>query len=658
MAKLLYIHKTIKYLFVFLLSCLTYQQGLAQINDSPQLSPKETKIYQEAKALAQSGKTAKSIVLFNKLLKIKPDFTEGYLRLGSQYFVLQNYTQAKTAFIKAIELNPSFNPEMYYSIAQTEKALKNYAQAAVYLDQFINTSDNAQKIEKAKKMKVNCLFIDHAIKHPVPFHPVGAGPIINTAHSEYSPLISVDGQHLVFTRNIQNPGDFIGQEDIYIAQKDSTTWINARPMSGVNTVGNEGAFAISGDGYYIVFAACDRRESYGSCDLYYSMFMDNEWTKPVNMGKVVNSVTWDSHPTLSADGRTMIFSSRRKGSVGGADLWMTQKDEKNSWMTPWNLGSVLNSTGDDESPFLHPDGQTLYFRSDGHPGMGGFDIFYSRFDTYNNTWSTPINIGFPINTEGDEGSLSVSSDGKTAWFASNTNYNDNTLLKNINIYSFELYENARPVPTTYVKGYIQDINTQKPLAGDVELMDLITNKTLFKTTTANDGFFIAPLPSGQQYACKVNASGYIFFSQHFDLQKEDFTFQPYILNIDLIPVVKDTIFSDNYSMVLHNIFFETGSSVLQPTSDFEINNVVKMMLDHPSFVIKIVGHTDNIGSEKGNLILSEARAKAVTDALINKNINANRILYEGKGATEPIADNTSEAGRQQNRRTELKFVKL
>ena len=643
--------KTIRLLIV-VISMAIFNLGYSQKNTMP-LTAKEQKIFEEAKSLAQVQKTAKSIDVFTKLIKLRPDFTEGYLRLASQYYVVKSYKLAEDAFIKAIDLDPDYDPEMYYSLAQTEVQLHKYIQAAEHLDTYIKTSSNTQKTTKALAQRNNLIFIDNALKHPVPFDPINVGQIVNTSNSEYSPIISVDGQYLIFTRNIKNPGDFIGQEDIFIASHDSLGWFNAIPMKGVNTPQNEGAFAISGDGTYIVFTACDRRESYGSCDLYYSMLLDGKWTRPVNMGKVVNSVTWDSHPTLSVDGRKMIFSSRRKGSIGGSDLWMTEKDDKGSWTTPINLGSVINTVGDDESPFLHPDGQTLYFRSNGRPGMGQFDIYYSRYDIENDIWTEPVNLGYPINTEGNEGNMTVSLDGKTAWFASDWDYKSNTSLHHLDIYSFELYPTARPISTTYVKGTVTDIQTKSGLISNVEIVELKSGKTIFKISTGNDGYFIAALPSGGQYACKVEAKDYIFYSQQFNLSDGKFEYKPYILDIELTPVPIIQNNTKPYTMVLNNIFFDFGSSNLLEKSNYEINNIVQMMTSNPLMKILIVGHTDNIGNEKDNLKLSQNRAKSVYDALISNGIQSERITYEGRGATQPRDDNSTEEGRSKNRRTEL-----
>ena len=643
---------SVRWLFAVTLIHL-YQFGASQAVQANTLSSREKKIFEEAKTFAQNKNTLKSIASFRKLLSMQPNFTEGYLRLGSQYYVSKDYEQAEITFLKAIQSDSLYDAEMYYSLAQTQVELSKHAEAASHLKTYIGLSSNTKKTEKAQKQMENLIFTDNAMRHPVPFKPVNVGPVINSGQSVYAPLISVDGQFLIFTKNIKNPGDFIGQEDIYMAIKDSTGWTKTMPMSGVNTVQNEGAFTISGDGTYIVFTACDRRESFGSCDLYYSLYMDDHWTKPVNMGKVVNSATWDSHPTLSVDGRTMIFSSRRKGTIGGADLWMTQKDEKGSWMTPWNMGPIINSEGDDESPFLHPDGQTLYFRSNGRPGMGQFDIYYSRYDHENDTWSEPANLGYPINTEGSEGSLTVSLDGKTAWYASDKDYDHDIMLSHLNIYSFELYESARPIPTTYVKGYIHDVQTNLTLSGRVEIVDLITGKAIFKVTTGKDGYFIAALPSGRQYACKADAENYIFYSQQFDLRSDTLSLKSFILDIALTPVQVAQVEKEGHAMILNNIFFESGSSALLEKSMYEINTIVMMMKEQPAIKVKIIGHTDNVGIETGNQVLSELRAKAVADALISKGIYPDRIFYEGKGAAQPVSDNLTPEGRSKNRRTEM-----
>jgi flagellar motor protein MotB len=630
----------------------------AQVIQKGDLNAKELKLYNDAKVAAQKGDLKKSNAKFTDLLEMQPTFVEGVLRLASNHFTEKEFEKAELLFSKAISLDPQFDTEMYFSMAMTLMSQNKYLEAANVFDEYINREKSKKdKIAKATSLRDNLRFKDHALKNPVSFEPINLGPNINSSYLEYSPFIAVDGLSLIFTRNIQRKNDFIGQEDFYISLADSLGFRPATPIESLNTGGNEGAFALSSNGKYIVFTACDRKDAFGGCDLYYSIFMDGEWTIPVNMGHKVNSAGWDSQPTLSADGRTLYFSSNRKGSIGAADIWMTYRNENNAWVTPFNLGSEINSTGSDETPFLHADGQTLYFRSNGRPGMGDFDIYYSRKDLTTNEWSEPQNIGYPINTEGAEGSFVVSIDGETAYFASDVDYKTGKKLNQLDLHMAKLYEKARPRPSNYVKGTIKDINSGQLLKATVIIKNLDLNTEVFKFETDDDGTFITGITAGYNYACIVLREGYVYYTKNFDLTEVILLPEPYRLDIRLLPIIDTTKDTTAEPIVLQNIFFSTGSAELLPTSDTEIALLTKMMNESPNVKILITGHTDNVGNDEANMELSLNRAKSVALALQKSGIDPPRIKYEGKGETMPRDTNETPQGRQNNRRTEFIILK-
>lgn len=630
----------------------------AQVIQKGDLNAKELKLYNDAKVAAQKGDLKKSNAKFTDLLEMQPTFVEGVLRLASNHFTEKEFEQAELLFSKAISLDPQFDTEMYFSMAMTLMSQNKYLEAAHVFDEYINREKSKKdKIVKATSLRDNLRFKDHALKNPVSFEPINLGPNINSSYLEYSPFIAVDGSSLIFTRNIQRKNDFIGQEDFYISLADSLGFRRATPIESLNTGGNEGAFALSSNGKYIVFTACDRKDAFGGCDLYYSIFMDGEWTIPVNMGHKVNSAGWDSQPTLSADGRTLYFSSNRKGSIGAADIWMTYRNENNAWVTPINLGPEINSMGSDETPFLHADGQTLYFRSNGRPGMGGFDIYYSRKDLMTNKWTEPQNIGYPINTEGAEGSFVVSIDGETAYFASDVDYKTGKKLNQLDLHMAKLYEKARPRPSNYVKGTIKDINSGQLLKATVIIKNLDLNTEVFKFETDDDGTFVTGITAGYNYACIVLKEGYVYYTKNFDLTEVILLPEPYRLEIKLLPIIDTTRDTIPEPIVLQNIFFSTGSAELLPTSNTEIALLTKMMNESPKVKIMITGHTDNVGNDEANMELSLNRAKSVALALQKSGIDPSRINYEGKGETIPRDTNETPQGRQNNRRTEFIILK-
>jgi outer membrane protein OmpA-like peptidoglycan-associated protein len=460
----------------------------------------------------------------------------------------------------------------------------------------------------------------------------------------------MEGDRMIFTRRVG------GQEDFYIAEVKDGEFMRVAAVEGLNTPQNEGIHTISADGRTMIFTACDRRKTgIGSCDLYYAHLDSDYWTVPSNMGKVVNSISWDSQPSLTADGKTLFFGSGRQDGYGGNDIWVTTRTDTSGWTFPTLLPEEINTSGNEESPFIHPDGHTLYFRSDKHIGMGGYDIFYSRYTDSTQTWAPAKNIGYPINTEGSEGALSVSLDGKTAFFASDMAYLNDKSNANLDIYSFELYPEARPILTTFIKATVTDKETGLPLTANYTIEVLSDNMNPTTGKADPKGTFINSLPTNQSYALFIKMSGYIHHSENFNLQGIQDALNPYIIDIQLTKANKAE--SNNQAkaepIVLNNIFFESGKANLKSASYYELNTLAQNLVNNPSIKIQIIGHTDNVGSDVDNQILSEARAKSVADALVLRGIAQERVSYLGLGESQPIADNETEEGRKTNRRTEF-----
>lgn len=637
---------------IFLLS----SSILAQIVTRENLTKKENTLLEKAIKESKRKDYDKSIKSFKKLLKAQPDFMEGRMRLATIFLNIKNLGQAENMIEDVVNQVPDFDPEIYYTLAEVKRQLKKYEEAGNNYDKYIKkTNQQSPKVKKAAKMREDMYFIHHARQNPKPFEPQNPGKVINSDMSEYFPWLSIDGHQLFFTRYVKTPEQFIGQEDIFVAYKDSLTWSRAEPLADINTRINEGAFSLSADGKFLVFTVCDKWDSNGGCDLYSSSFTNGKWSDVANMGKAVNTAAWDAQPTVSADGRTMIFSSNRLGTLGGSDLWITYRDKKNSWTIPQNMGAVINSRGNDESPFLHPDGRTLYFRSDGRTGMGGFDIYYTRFIDSTQTWSEPENLGFPVNTEGDEGALTVSLDGKTAWYATDMDHHTGVKKNNLDIYHFELTDEVRAIPTTFVKGTVRDATTQEPLMATIIVKDLSTEDTLYTWQTDVNGIFISPVPSGKNYACIVRKPGYTYYSHNIHLENIRVLYKPYHLDILLRPVVEENN-EEEKPVVLNNIFFKSGSYQLEPESMTEVLLITQMMEENTNIHIILTGHTDNIGKDEDNQILSEKRAQSLAQAIIREGIDPQRIKTAGAGASQPVSDNQTEEGRQKNRRTEMTIL--
>ncbi|MEO6191152.1 MAG: tetratricopeptide repeat protein, partial [Saprospiraceae bacterium] len=358
------------------------------------------KSYQKSLILYQSNQFAKAQKSIEKILKKEPRFIEANLILASIHFDEKNYDEAEKYFEKVLVLNHEYSPKVYYTLAITNYNNRHYNLASKNINEFlIREKSNEELLSRARTKRITYQFADSATQHPVTFHPTAVQGI-NSDYSEYLPSLTADGRTMVFTRKILNDN-----EDLFISYKsDDGQWSEPESITEINTFLNEGAPAISPDGNTLVFASCDRRESFGGCDLYISHKVNNKWTTSSNLSDKVNTTAYESQPCFADNGNILLFCSNRVGGYGGKDIWMTVKNKSNGWIKPFNLGSEINTILNEECPFMHQDGKTLYFSSDGHPGMGGKDIFYSRL-IKNYIWSPCMNIGYPLNSPLDESSF-------------------------------------------------------------------------------------------------------------------------------------------------------------------------------------------------------------------------------------------------------------
>ncbi|MGZ5190823.1 MAG: OmpA family protein, partial [Flavisolibacter sp.] len=368
------------------------------------------------------------------------------------------------------------------------------------------------------------------------------------------------------------------------------------------------------------------------------------WSEALNLGGKINSDQWDSQPSLSPDKRDLYFASRRPGGYGGSDLYVSHLQPNGRWSDPENLGPEVNTSSDETEPFMHADNQTLYFVSNGLIGYGEADIFLMR-KTSEGKWSKPENLGYPINTINIDGTLVIAADGVTTYFASNRSDSKGGL----DIYSFDMRPDMRPFKTLWVKGKVTDKKTSLGLPSTVELIDLASKQTLSRVHTDENGNYLITLPVGKDYAFNVNRRGYLFFSDNYSL-KDKSPDSTYVKNIPLQPI------EVNAAIVLRNIFYDVNRFDLKNESQVELDQLVQLMKDNPTMKIQVEGHTDNVGKSADNLKLSQNRAKSVVTYLISKGIPATRLVAKGFGATIPVADNKTETGRAQNRRTEVKVL--
>lgn len=582
-------------------------------------------------------------------VKEKDNFIDAWILIGEVNLQgLKNNKEAVRAYEKVRSLQADYDPEVDFKLGLCYMNLADYAKAKSHFQQFLSQPKlpAEQRLLSEQEVK-DCDFAVEAIKHPYDFKPVNLGPGVNTPDDETMPSLTIDGKFLYFTRHYGSGR--MQDEDIFMSMHTSNGWQQASSIgSTINTEQYvEGAQSISASGKYLFFTSGDRPDGLGRTDIYMARKTGDEWERANNIGAPVNTPGYETQPCISADGKQLYYSGIRADGYGGTDIWMCNLNPDGAWGKPQNLGPNVNSEYDDMRPFIHPDGQTLYFSSRGHEGMGNFDIFMSRKQP-DGTWGKAVNLGYPINTAGDELGLYVSADGKTAYYSSEREggYGQG------DIYSFELPEQFRPHYTSYVKGSVYDMDSKHNVQANVEVYDLVSGK-LFTTMSGDrvNGNFLSALPVDRNYAVEVLKDGYLPYTANISLQGVKSS-APFDVEIGLKKI------KVGEAVVLNNIFFESEKYELKPESSFELNEILKLLDKNPGMKIEIGGHTDNSGNEEINQKLSENRAKSVYDYLVRKGVAAERLSYKGYASSKPVADNNTPEGKARNRRTEFTVVGL
>ncbi len=613
--------------------------------------------YREGRKAYEQGDLTTAIDLFEKAVIANTEYADAWNYLGLAYVKMGMYSQAVNAFEKLESIDPSYFPWYHFEAANSYIQLNRFDEARVSINKFKSKFSNAPKyaiyhhMARSREEYVNQSPIIRAqvseMSTPVPIAQV------NSEFGDYTPQVNPTGTRLYFTSvrkgGFDNQKDTVNGmnwgEDIYFSTLIDSSWSAPQLLpEPLNSMGDDFGSSFTGDGQLMVYVKCDDDEGIGNCDLYITQLNGTKWTVPQNMGNVVNSNMWDSQPTISSDGTRIIFASTRQGGYGGMDLYMTQKNHLGDWGVPQNLGSTVNTPFNENGPYLAPDGKTLYYASTGHPGYGGTDIFSSTFE--DNRWSRPLNLGAPLNSEGDDTQFTISAAGK-AYFASSrldpTNYD---------LFEVELPDYLKPKPTIIIQGVVTNAKTTSPV-GAVVLIEDINSGELLAVNKSNSvsGEYLVVLPAGRNYSVSTTSEGFFFYSENFEIPK-DTSYAEITMDIALEPIEKGT------KVVLNNIFFESGRAELKPISYVELNKAVDLLQKNPTMVIEIGGHTDNLGSDELNLKLSQSRADAVRDYMILAGIEEARIQSKGYGESTPIEDNSTEEGRAANRRTEFEIVEF
>jgi outer membrane protein OmpA-like peptidoglycan-associated protein/tetratricopeptide (TPR) repeat protein len=639
---------------MLVVSCKAQSQG-----NYSSTNKKAIKLYEKASEFYQNKQSAKALDELSKCLKTDSLFAEAHALMGYIFIDMKKDNEAIKSLSKAVYISPNFYRKLFFTLGRLEMTKGMYAEAKMHLSQYLKSPKLDPFYANYAQLDIlNCDFAIQAMKNPVAFNPKNMGAEVNTDGYEYFPAITADNSQFMFTRNVRpdkNDPNSHWQEDFFISKNVDGKWTAAKGISNnINTQANEGAPTLSVDGQILFFVICAQeegyggeRKGYGSCDIFYSQLIGTKWTKPQNVGSPVNSKNWETQPSFSSDGKTLYFirGTLNEEGVRDRDIWMAQIQDDGRWSNPVRLSDKINTPGNEESVYIHPDNQTLYFASNGHIGMGGMDIFMCKRDA-NGEWGNPINLGYPINTWNDENSLLVNAQGNVAYFSSDRAGG----FGGMDIYYFELDKSLQPQKVTYVKGKVFDKETKAPLEARFELIDLATGKQVIVSgSNPGTGEFLVCLPPNKDYMLNVSKEGYLFYSQNFSL-KEQVGDKPYQLDVPLSKPNVDEI------VRLDNVFFDTDKFDLKPESKAELNKLVDFLKKNAALKIELRGHTDSDGNDKSNLVLSDNRAKAVYQYLIDNGITKERLSFKGYGETLPIEKNDTPEGRQKNRRTEFKII--
>ncbi len=611
-----------------------------------------------------------------------PNNAELNYKIGESYLYSNYKLKAIPYLEKALKLNPAIDSKIRLLLGRAYHLNLEFDKAITEYNTYLRTLSGEEEIIMVEKKIDECKYGKELVKSPIRVKIQNLGGEVNTPESEYRPLINADESVLLFTstRATGLSGDKINPasggyfEDVYMSVKEDGKWTAAQNIGKpINSEANDALSGFSVDGQKCI-VYIGKPGDMG--DLYESELNGKIWSKPDHMNKNINTNSNESSAWYSPDGRTVYFVSNRPGGYGGRDIYKSTLDDKDKWGEAVNLGPTINTEFDEKGVFLHPDGRTLYFSSEGHNTMGGFDIFKAVFDEESKEWSKPTNLGYPLNTADDDAYFVLSGSGKHGYYSS---YSSNgfgeidilmvtflgpekimTLANEDNL----LASNAAPVKETFIaeaieieeaqltilKGIVTDAKTNDPLEATIELVDNEKNVVIatFKSNSAS-GKYLVSLPAGKNYGIAVKKENYLFHSENFDIPVTS-AFQEIEKDVALNSIAVGS------KIVLKNIFFDLSKATLRPESIAELERLKKLLQDIPTLKIEISGHTDSRGSAASNQSLSERRAKAVVDYLVKAGVAANRLTFKGYGEEQPIAANDTEENMQLNRRTEFKVM--
>lgn len=634
-----------------------------------------------------------AVAYYLKANEFNPNSGDLNYKIGKCYIYVEKY-KMKPYFEKAYQLKPTVSQDILFYLGWCYHLESHWTKAIEYYNMFAGKAvSNDPEISKLKqeafKKIQECKNGQQLESQKARVWIDNVGGEINTKYPDYAPVISTDEAIMIFTARRPDTEEMAMDggyfEDLYISKRVGGNWTKAVPIGKpVNVKGQHDAtIGLSPDGHTLFVYTDDR----GNGDIYESVDEDGSWSTPKLMEKTINTDGHEPDASLTFDGKRLYFTSDKPGGLGGHDIYYSDwDDEKQKWGEAVNLGNVINTPYNERSVFIHPDGETMYFASTGHNTMGGFDLFYSKL--VEGKWTTPVNLGPPLNTPDDDVQLVVAGNGRFGYcssyrqggFGEKDIYvitflgpekppvlsNEDNLIASIAKPIKEKVEEPKLLNEgsnmAILTGIIRDEKTKAPLKAQIVLVDNEANKVIAEfTSDAVTGKYLVSLPGGKNYGIAVRKDGYLFHSENFVIPDES-GFRQYNKDADLKKV------EVGQSIVLRNIFFDLDKYSLRPESVNELERLLKLLNENPTMHIEISGHTDTRGSAEHNQELSHNRAKAVVDYLVAHGIDASRLTYAGYGETKPIISDAEiakmkspterEEAHQQNRRTEFKITKM
>ena len=629
--------------------CFSYTL-LAQDNCNLDVDVTAKKHYNKAKRLADNLRYSESIHNIKKSLEIQANYPNAYFLMGRIYELKKDMDNAKFYYQKTIEVCPMHSPLVYWYLATAEMEDKSFKQAKKYLNSYLEFLSLTEENKAMARQKIKTAeFYDNIYSNPVPFTPKAVEGV-STTNDEYLSVLSPDNEFAYYTR--RSTKQKIGMlrpetvEEFTVSVKKDGKFDEGKTMPyPFNMRPNEGGPSLSIDNRELFFTICANENGYKNCDIYYTKKKYEDWSELKRLEYPVNKVdSWESQPTISSDGNTLIFSSIREGGLGGSDLYSVNRDENGNW---GNLKSLnVNTVGNEKSPFLHPDSKTLYFSSDNHLGLGGLDVFYCKKDSTGN-WANPINIGYPINSENDDLAFFVSTDGKTAYFSSNK-------LSGIggwDLYEFPLHRAARPEKVLFIKGDVKAEQGEILFDAVVEVKSMNSKKVNRIDVNKESGQYVGVvnIQEDEDVMVTVKSKDYAFNSRYIT-SDDSYFLKPANLDFEMQAI------NEGKSFRINNIYFNVDAFELNEQAKNVLMSFTEFMELNPSVSVAIHGHTDDVGDKISNFKLSTKRAQVVHDYLISLGVNSNRLSFEGFGESKPLVPNDSQEARATNRRTEFFII--